>query len=114
MPSRPRDTIALPTPIASYFAADTANAEAVVRCFSEDAVVVDEDRTHRGPAAIARWKADATAQYQYTSEPLSVEASGRETIVIARVTGNFPGSPVTLRYRFTLAGDAIARLEITS
>ena len=32
--------------------------------------------------------------------------------VTARVTGDFPGSPVDLRYRFRLEGAAIARLEI--
>jgi hypothetical protein len=32
--------------------------------------------------------------------------------VNSRVTGDFPGSPIELRYRFTLAGDEIARLEI--
>ena len=34
--------------------------------------------------------------------------------VTARVTGDFPGSPVDLRYRFTLEGATIARLEITA
>jgi ketosteroid isomerase-like protein len=114
MYSSPRSTIALAIPLASYFAADTADADAVARCFGEDAIVVDEDRTHRGRAAIARWKADATARYHYTGEPLAVEASGQETIVAVRITGNFPGSPVTLRYHFTLDGDTIARLEIVA
>ena len=104
----------VPPPIARYFAADTGDARAVARCFLEDAVVVDEQRTHHGRAAIMQWKADATAKYQYTSEPLSLETSGQETVVTARVAGNFPGSPVTLRYHFTLRGDTIARLEITT
>jgi hypothetical protein len=30
-----------------------------------------------------------------------------------RVSGNFPGSPVELRYVFTLDGEKIARLEIS-
>jgi len=34
--------------------------------------------------------------------------------VTARVTGDFPGSPVELRYGFTLEGASIARLEITA
>jgi hypothetical protein len=33
-------------------------------------------------------------------------------VVTARVTGNFPGSPVDLLYTFTLDGDVISRLEI--
>lgn len=75
---------------------------------------MDEERTYRGRAAIARWKADATAKYHYTSEPISRETSGRDTLVLARVTGDFPGSPTTLRYRFSIEADAIACLEITA
>ena len=106
--------IYLPPPIAAYFAADTSDANAVARCFSESAVVIDERREHRGRPAITRWKAEATAKYHYTSEPLAVDVSGPDVTVTARVTGDFPGSPVDLRYRFTLEGAAIARLEITT
>ena len=31
--------------------------------------------------------------------------------VITRVTGGFPGSPIELRYRFTLEGDKIASVH---
>jgi hypothetical protein len=85
----------------------------VARCFSQSAVVIDERREHRGRRAIARWKAETTARYHYTSEPLAVDVSGMEATVTARVTGNFPGSPVELRYHFTLEDDRIVRLEIT-
>jgi hypothetical protein len=105
--------IHLPVPIAAYFAADTSDANAVARCFNESAVVIDERREHRGRPAITRWRA-ATANYHYTSEPLAVDVSGPEATVTARVTGDFPGSPVELQYRFTLEGALIARLEITS
>jgi ketosteroid isomerase-like protein len=104
----------LPPPIATYFAADRADADAVARCFHEDAVVDDEHRTYRGRAAIACWTADATAKYHYTSEPVRQETSGRETVVTARVTGEFPGSPAMLRYHFTLGDGAIVRLEISA
>ncbi len=106
--------IQLPPPIAAYFAADTSDTDAVARCFSESAVVIDEQREHRGRPAITRWKAEATAKYHYTSEPLAAEASGQDVTVTARVTGDFPGSPVELQYRFTLEGASIARLEITA
>ena len=106
--------IRLPLPIAAYFAADTSDANAVARCFSESAVVIDERRQHRGRPAITRWRAEATAKYQYTSEPLAVDVSGPDVTVTARVTGDFPGSPVELQYRFTLDGASIARLEITA
>ena len=114
MPTHANAPIHLPPPIAAYFAADTSDANAVARCFSESAVVIDERREHRGRPAITRWKAEATAKYHYTSEPLAVDVSGPEVTVTARVTGDFPGSPVDLRYRFTLEGATIARLEITA
>jgi hypothetical protein len=104
----------LPPPIAAYFAADTPDANVVARCFSESAVVIDERREHRGRPAITRWRAEAIAKYHYTSEPLAVDVSGPEVAVTARVTGDFPGSPVELQYRFTLEGASIARLEITA
>jgi hypothetical protein len=106
--------IHLPSPIAAYFAADTSDAKAVARCFSESAVVIDERREHRGRPAITRWKAEATAKYHYASEPLAVDASGPDVIVTVRVTGDFPSSPVELQHRFTLEGTSIARLEITA
>jgi hypothetical protein len=108
------EPIHLPPPIAAYFAADPSDANVVARCFSESAVVIDERREHRGKAAIARWRAEALAKYHYTTEPLAVDVARPEVIVTARVTGDFPGSPVKLQYRFTLEGASIARLEITA
>lgn len=105
--------LSLPKPIAAYFAADADDGPAVARCFTVDAVVVDEKQTHKGRDAIARWKAEASAKYDYVSEPVAVDDAGGKVIVTARLTGNFPGSPVDLRYAFTFANGAIARLEIT-
>jgi hypothetical protein len=110
-----KDTpISLPPAIAAYFAADSRDADRVAWCFTETAIVIDERREYHGRAAIARWKAEATARYHYTSEPLTVDVSGGEATVNARVTGDFPGSPVELRYRFSLEDERIAKLEITS
>lgn len=103
----------LPPSIAAYFQADTRDADRVAQCFTENAVVIDERRQHRGRTAIANWKAEATEKYHYTSEPIGIETAGIELIVTARLVGDFPGSPVTLRYHFTLEDDKIGRLEIT-
>jgi hypothetical protein len=102
----------LPRPIAAYFAADKGDGEAVSRCFAENAVVKDEGHTHKGRAAIIAWKTDASAKYQYTSEPLACEEKEGKTVVTSHLVGNFPGSPVDLRYFFNLEGDKIASLEI--
>lgn len=104
--------LSLPEPIAGYFAADAADGIAVARCFTADAVVVDEKQTHRGREAIARWKTEASAKYDYDSVPVAIEDQDDRIIVTAHLTGNFPGSPVDLRYAFKLAGNEIASLEI--
>ncbi len=104
--------LSLPKPIASYFAADTYDGAAIADCFTIDAVVIDEDRTHTGRDAIAAWKSEASKKYDYVAAPMSIYDHDDKFIVTARLTGNFPGNPVDLRYAFTLSDDAIARLEI--
>ena len=105
-------TLDLPKPVAAYFTADKSDSEAVSRCFTEDAVVKDEGHTYNGRAAIKKWKEEASAKYQYTSEPLSCERKDGKFVVTCRLTGNFPGSPVDLRFFFELEGEKIASLEI--
>jgi hypothetical protein len=105
-------TLDLPRPIAAYFTADTGDSEAVAETFTESAVVQDEGHTHQGRAAIKQWRADVSAKYQFTIEPLAGEQADDKFVVTARVTGNFPGSPVVLRFFFGLEGDMIASLEV--
>lgn len=105
--------IHLPGPIAAYFDADQTDGDSVARCFTENATVIDERRTHTGRDAIRRWKTDAAATFSYTTDPFAISEVGGQTVVTAHVAGDFPGSPVDLRYAFVLDGDSIARLEIT-
>ena len=105
-------TLKLPKPVAAYFAADEAGGEAVSGCFVDDAVVKDEGHTYNGRAAIKKWKEDASAKYEYTSEPLACEQQDGKIVVTCRLTGNFPGSPVDLRFCFEVAGEKIASLEV--
>jgi uncharacterized protein (TIGR02246 family) len=105
----------LPTPVAIYIAAENSgDAEAFAECFAEDAVVRDEGKTIKGLAAIRQWKAETKKKYQHTIEALAVAQKDEKTVVINRLTGNFPGSPIELEFVFTLAGDKIASLEIRS
>lgn len=101
----------LPEPIAAYFAAD--QGDDVARCFTENAIVIDEGESHKGRDAIRRWKAKTTTTFSYTTDPFAISAQGSQTVVTAHVVGNFPGSPVDLRYAFVIEGNQIARLEIT-
>ena len=102
----------LPEPIADYFAADKLDGEAVARCFTKDATVKDEGHTYTGLAAIRQWQTVAAAKYRYTSEPLRAESQDGMTVVTCRLTGNFPGSPIDLRYFFRLERGRVAHLEV--
>ena len=102
----------LPKPIAAYFTADRGDSAAIARCFADNAVVKDEGHTYDGLAAIKQWKSDSSKKYTYTSEPFASEDKDGKTIVTSRLTGNFPVSPVDLRFFFSLDGNKIASLEI--
>ena len=106
-------TIQLPSEIAAYFAADKqGDAEALSECFAQSAAVIDEGNTYEGRDAIKNWMAQASTEYTYTVEPFALTEEDECTVVTSHLVGNFPSSPVDLRYRFVLDGDKIAKLEI--
>jgi SnoaL-like protein len=106
-------SINLPKPIAAYFAAENAgDAGALARCFASNGVVHDEGSTFTGRAAIERWNAAARAKYHHTVVPLSATERDGATVVIGRVSGEFPGSPVELQHAFRIDGEQILSLEI--
>jgi len=105
-------TLELPKTIAAYFTADQGDAVGLAQCFTASAIVKDEGHTYEGRAAIRQWKADASAKYQYTCEPFACEQMDGKVVVTSRLTGNFPGSPVNLRFLFELEDASISSLEI--
>ena len=103
----------LPHPLPAYFkAANAHDVEASVACFADDAIVRDEGKDISGSAAIREWKHRTNALYRTAVEAIGVDQVDDKTIVTAEVSGNFPGSPVQLRYCFRLDGGKIAALEI--
>jgi len=105
--------IDLPKPIANYFMADKEGGDAIVICFSENAVVKDEGQTYTGLDAIKQWKMSSSTKYTYTIEPHTLNERGGRTVVTGLVSGDFPGSPVNLQFAFKLNDDKIIALEIT-
>jgi hypothetical protein len=106
-------TTRLAPPITTYVAAANAqDVDAVTACFSQGAVVHDEKRERRGIAAIRKWAEEVSEKYHPTVEALDVAETNGRTILTGKVSGNFPGSPIELRYAFTLNGGKIERLEI--
>jgi hypothetical protein len=106
-------SIELPAPVAAFFAAEkNQDLEALARCFDDQAVVHDEGRTIVGPVAIKRWMREAKAKYQHTVEPTEASSRDGQTVVVARVAGKFPNSPLDLQHVFTIQGGKISSLEI--
>ena len=104
----------LPSVIQSYFDAGAAsNYDALVACFTDDAIVVDDGSTHRAPAEIRAWRESLAAAFDFTVEVIEAAESGPSSYVVqTRVAGTFPGSPVDLRYQFTVIDGLVSRLEI--
>jgi hypothetical protein len=105
--------IELPKAITAYLAAEAAkDPETQSKWFTEEALVHDEGHDYFGPDEISRWKRDAQAKYDYRLEPLGASVRGNIVHLPVRLTGNFPGSPVELDYRFVLENEKIASLTI--
>lgn len=103
----------LPAPIQTYFSAEPPHdSAALAAAFATDAIVRDEGRVHRGSDEIRAWWQAAKAKYRHRAEPLDLTEAAGKSVVRARVSGDFPGSPTILTFAFGLAGDRITDLEI--
>ena len=106
-------SLRLPKPVTNYLAAvEAKDADMLTLCFADDALVHDEGRDYRGLAAIRSWSQETQRKYHYVMKPLDASVSQKTVKLRARLTGDFPGSPVDLNYKFTLAHDKIISLEI--
>lgn len=108
-------SLLMPAIVGDYFSADNHHdSNAVAQCFAADGVVHDEGRTHAGHAAIQAWKEAGSKKYGATVSPISADTQGARCVVTGSVSGSFPGSPLALRFAFTLAGNRIQTLEISA
>jgi len=88
------------------------NSKAYADCFTENAEVFDEGKTHNGKIEIENWIDKANKEYGASMVPLEYNES--ENILSAEISGTFPGSPIVLKYHFQLAdGQHIKSLKIT-
>ena len=107
-------SIAIPDVITRYFEADARrDIDGIVALFTEDAVVVDEGKTWRGPEQIGAWRKGPASKYQYTTELSGADTAGPDRYVVTgRIAGNFPGGTADLKWRFTAVGNRISYLLI--
>ena len=105
----------LPRPIQNYIDASNAHdVPSILACFADDATVRDENTTHRGKSDIERWATETIEKYKFQFKPLSTAEHDHEIVVRVEISGTFPGSPISLDYRFALTSDKIASLIIDS
>jgi ketosteroid isomerase-like protein len=96
-----------------YFAASNRHDVAgMVADLADDAIVKDEGYEYCGVPAIREWMEETIRKFRFKAEPTRVARESEQTAVSVTVSGDFPGSPIELRYRFKLEGQRIARLEI--
>ena len=82
-----------------YFdAANRFHIDDASDCFTPDAFVHDEERDHIGREAIHAWIEDTTQKYDSQFEVTCSKSHGDVTRVTAKVSGDFPGNPIDLRY----------------
>jgi hypothetical protein len=106
-------SIDLPPAIDLYVMIENSgDVEMLSECFASNASVRDESRTYQGLDAIREWKADTKKKYNHAIAPLDVFQRGGKTVLKAKLTGDFPGSPVTLDFSFVLEDGKIVSLEI--
>ncbi len=100
--------------IDEYFRASAErDVDAVIATFATDATVTDEGRPRTGHDEIRAWRTATSTEFEYTTAVLDTEQLGQHVYLVStQVTGNLPGSPVTLRQRFTLRDGLIADLVI--
>ena len=105
----------LPRPIETYVRAENAgDVEAISECFAPYATVRDEGHYYEGLPAIKNWKTRTKRKYKHTVTPLEISTSNGNATLKARLSGTFPGSPVTVKFHFELVDDQIASLQIRS
>ena len=94
-------------------AQNNQDSKAYVDCFSETAIVHDEEKIHRGKAQIQKWIEHSNREYQSVMKPVSFEQNATDNVLSAEVSGTFPGSPAVLKFHMALEGDLIQSLKIT-
>jgi hypothetical protein len=106
-------SIQLLPPIDQYVKIENSgDVEALAECFAPNATVRDEGQTYEGLDAIKKWKAETKKKYGHSITPLEVVDRNGKIVLKARLTGSFPGSPVTVGFSFVVKDGRIVSLEI--
>ena len=105
--------VTLPAAVTRYLeAANRFDAPAAADCFTADASVHDENHDHAGRDAIRAWIAETSRKYRPAFTVMRASVQGDAVSLSVAVSGQFPGSPVTLDYQLRLRDGKILTLTI--
>ena len=106
-------TDTLPAAVTRYLeAANRFDVETAAECFTADADVYDENRDYIGRDAIRAWIAETSRKYRPAFTLMRSVVYGNDVTMAVAVSGQFPGSPVTLDYMIQLQDSKILLLTI--
>ncbi|MES2425343.1 MAG: nuclear transport factor 2 family protein [Bacteroidota bacterium] len=85
---------------------------AFTAAFAVNAIVNDENQVYHGRKEIRQWNETSNAKYQTCFEVLDYIKMNDEHILTIRMSGNFPGSPLAVKFHITVNDDLIVLLKI--
>lgn len=97
--------------VAAHNAHDSA---AFAACFADDAVVRDEGQKHLGRAAIRDWFETVSRKGRPVLEVTDLTTQDGEPVLGGKISGEFDGSPIDLRYYLALDEGKIVALKIAA
>lgn len=92
-------------------ATNESDVKKYLSCFSKSATILDEGETLIGHEAIGQWFTKVRKKYSFQTEPISIEETADKIVMIAKVEGSFPGSPVNLKFQIKIESGLIQDLE---
>jgi len=109
--------LAMPVPVTAYVeATNSCDADALLACFADHALVNDQLRDYWGLAAIRAWIEREVIGVKLTMKVVDVLEHFGDAIVTAEIDGDYDkvGLPVplVLAFHFALRADKIVRLVI--
>lgn len=86
---------------------------AYANCFTETALLVDEGNVYHGKSEIMHWIERANEEYRPVMEPIDYIETQTGSILTAKISGTFDGSPIILKYHFEMEDSFIRSLKVT-
>jgi ketosteroid isomerase-like protein len=106
-------SISLQSPLADFFKATNArDTEALFALFASNATVDDEGFQYKGLDSIRGWIAETIERFRFSIDVIDASHAAGQASITGIVTGDFPGSPVQVRYDFTLDQLKIVQLKL--